>query len=108
MISMMTKESTGWIFGGRILANVKASGARSEDQKVIGRIITVNNMAIITRKKEKLLLLLRLAQMQQTQPVSWYCNLFYDAFHSAIKIFTSPLLFWVKKNMGRALGFCTP
>ena len=71
-------------------------------------MITVNNMAKITRKKKSRLLLLGLAQMQQTQPVSWYCNLFYDAFHSAIKIFTSPLLFWVKKNMGRALGFCTP
>ena len=71
-------------------------------------MITVNNMAIITRKKEKLLLLLRLAQMQQTQPVSWYCNLFYDAFHSAIKIFTSPLLFWVKKNMEGAFGISYP
>ena len=37
----VTMESTGWIFGGRILANVKASGARSEDQKVIGRIIVI-------------------------------------------------------------------
>ena len=59
-------------------------------------------------KKSRLLLMLRLAQMQQTQPVSWYCNLFYDAFHSAIKIFTSPLLFWVKKNIGGAFGILYP
>ena len=58
-------------------------------------------------KKQKLLLL-GLAQMQQTQLVSWYCNLFYDAFHSAIKIFTSPLLFWVKKNVGGDFGILYP
>ena len=140
MISMMTKESTVWIFifwdicdhgfekswwsawwqrkvqvGYLEAESWQMSRPRGQDQK-IRRLLEESSSYDHSQQhgqnhkieKKWKLLLLGLAQMQQTQPVSWYCNLFYDAFHSAIKIFTSPLLFWVKKNRGRALGFCTP